>query len=84
MNSSLPTLLNFCEDDIDWQLCGELSSNSLVKRACDMWNGGIHNTKDISSQLKISVATVERYLHQCADFEMCDYGLKKYNNINNY
>lgn len=73
MNSNLPILLNFCETDIDWELCGKMASDSLIIQSCDLWNNGIHNINDIANKLKISSSTVYRYLRQGADVGICSY-----------
>ena len=73
MNSNLPNLLDFCESDINWELCGKIASKSLVVCACELWNEEIYNISDIANQLKISVSTVSRYLKQGSEIGMCNY-----------
>jgi len=74
MNSELPNLLNFEESDINWLKCHEYACSSLVKKACDLWNSGITNVKQISNILKVS--TVAPYLKQGVKLGWCDYNPK--------
>jgi len=64
MQSKLPKLLNFKEEDIDWLKCHEAGCNNLVKITCDIWNDGISNAQKISEILKLSKTTVIKYLKQ--------------------
>lgn len=86
MKSDLPKLLGFDENDVDWNLCAKIASNSLVKLTCNMWNIGM-SIKDIADKLKIGQTTIYRYLHRGAEIGICDFLPKnklKNNNINNY
>jgi len=77
MNSELPMLLNFKEEDIDWLKCHEYACNSLVKIVCDLWNSGINNLVEINNKLKISKITTRRYLKQGSILGWCNYDPKK-------
>jgi hypothetical protein len=74
--STLPELLSFKEEDIDWLKCHEYALSNIVKKACDLWNGGMKNTKQIANELKISRVVVS-YLNQGAKLGWCDYNGKK-------
>ena len=73
MNSKLPKLLNFKEEDIDWEQCHEYACNSLVKEVCDLWGNNLQNTLKIAEELKICRTTVTKYLKQGAELGWCDY-----------
>jgi hypothetical protein len=77
MESKLPQLLNFKEDNIDWLKCHEMACSSLVKIACDMWNNGIKNTLKIANELKVRDVTIISYLKQGVKLGWCDYDPKK-------
>jgi len=77
MNSELPTLLNFKEEDIDWLKCHECGLSSLVKEACDLWNKGMDNVLLISNKLKLSRSTITRYLKQGTILGWCNYDAKE-------
>ena len=82
IDSGIPKILNFKEEDIDWIKCDKYSTKSLVVRACELWNSGIKSTTKIAEILKIHSATVNRYLKQGRKFNMVDYNTKeimKYN-----
>lgn len=72
MNSDLPQLLNFKEDDINWYKCEEDSLNSYVKIACDLWNE-FHNIDAIVNIIKLSKPTIRRYLKKGSKIGLCDY-----------
>jgi hypothetical protein len=74
MNSKLPILLNFREQDINWSKCDEYSfCNSLIKEVCDLWNSGLKDTKEIADKFKMGRCTVVRYLNQGKKNNWCDY-----------
>jgi ribosomal protein S27E len=88
MQSQLPKLLDFKEDNIDFLKCQEYSCSSLVKEICDLWNNGMTNVKQISDKLKIGRHTVLDYLKQGVQLGWCDYDPKEemkknYNRIDN-
>ena len=62
MFSNLPLLLNFTENDIDWDECNKFSTNSRIFEACELWNNGLHVRKDIADKMKLNQKTISRYL----------------------
>lgn len=64
MESNLPKLLNFSEEDIDWTLCDKYACNNLIKIVCDYWNNGIHNASEIARIIGKSHCTVSEYLRK--------------------
>ena len=73
INSELPKLLNFKEEDIDWLKCHKYAISSRVKEVCNLWNNGIIKLIDIVNNLKISIDTVKKYLKQGAKLDWCNY-----------
>jgi len=71
-NPSLPQLLNFKVNDIDWIKCHEYACNSLVKIACDLWNNEI-KIVEIAGILKVHRNTIVRYLKQGTIIGWCNY-----------
>lgn len=76
LSSSLPSLLNFNESDIDWSCCDKFASSSIIKTACDLWNDGLL-IKEISDKLNINRNTIVAYLKKGANLGLCDYSLEK-------
>ena len=76
MESELPTLLNFKEEDIDWLKCHEYGCSSIIKEACDLWDSGIRSTLLIAYELKIHRKTITICLKQGAKLGWCDYNPK--------
>ena len=64
MQSSLPQLLGFTEDQIDWCKCGIFAESSRVFEACQLWNNGIRSTRRVAIEMKINRATALRYLRR--------------------
>lgn len=77
MNSELPTLLNFKENDIDWNECDKNASSSLMIKACELWDSGIHNTKEIGKIIHRSYAMVIEYLKHGVELGLCDYTIEE-------
>lgn len=73
MNSKLPKLLNFKEEDIDWLKCHEFACSSLVKDICKIWNTNNEDIKKIANMFKITGVSVRKYLKQGAKLGWCDY-----------
>jgi len=84
MNSRLPNLLNFKEEDINWLKCHEYAYNSLVKLVCDLWDDGIKSTTKIAEIFQITSNTVGKYLKQGFKLGWCNYDQEiksKYNSL---
>lgn len=64
MNSNLPNILHFAESDINWEECDKFATSSRVFEACNYWNNGIHNTKEIASKMKMHRNTIQRYIRK--------------------
>lgn len=62
MSSNLPTLLHFSEHDIDWNQCDKFATSSRVYEACEHWNNGIKDCKQIASIMKMDKSTIRRYI----------------------
>jgi len=76
INSVLPQVINFAEEDIDWLKCHKYACSSLVKTICDLWNNGINNVTKIVSELKIGKKAIIKYLKQGTKLGWCDYDPK--------
>ena len=78
MNSELPKLLNFKEDDIDWIECGKFATKNLIKEVCNAWNmASYKNTNNLSSMFGLCRSTVIRYLNKGAILGWCEYNPKE-------
>lgn len=73
MQSELPKLLNFKEENIDWLKCYEYACKNLVKSACDLWNNGMDNVSKIARELKMGRKAIRTYLKQGVELGWCDY-----------
>jgi len=73
IESDLPRVLGFKEDDVNWLECHELACSSLVKIACELWNSEIKNTTYIADKLKVDKHTIVKYLKQGVELGWCDY-----------
>jgi hypothetical protein len=77
MNSSLPQLFDFVEDDICWEDCDKFASSSLVKTVCQIWNDGEHNLHKIANIIDLHYGTVTKYLQIGQKFGWTEYGHSK-------
>lgn len=78
MQSELPQLLNFKEEDINWLECHGYACKSLVKIVCDLWdNKNIKNIFEISKLINIGDQTIRKYLKQGVSLGWCDYNPKE-------
>lgn len=74
MKSELPEILNFKECEVDWDKCLEFALSNVSKNACDLWNSGMKNVKEIMKELHVGAPyTISRYLKFWASLGMCDY-----------
>ena len=76
LNSVLPDILHFSEEDIDWQSCNAYGINSLMVKVCELWNNSIHSVQTIARVLCISRETVKKYLKEGNEAGMCDYDIQ--------
>ncbi|MGL6175100.1 MAG: hypothetical protein ACRC1P_10895 [Cellulosilyticaceae bacterium] len=77
MNSELPKLMNFKEDDIDWVKCHEYACDSIVKEVCDLWNSGEFLTVTLLAEhLKRDRSSVRKQLKQGSICGLCKYDPK--------
>lgn len=73
LQSELPSILHFSEQDIDWQKCDLYANSSLVMQVCTLWNDGMRSTLAISEVMPICRLTVTTYLQIGASLGLCDY-----------
>lgn len=71
LNSKLVDIFDL--SNIDWSKCNKYACNSLVKQACDLWNRGIHSTKEIGGIMKLNKNTICSYLKRGTKSRLCDY-----------
>ena len=72
MNSELPILLNFTENDIDWNKALSYAANSLVYKVAEIYQTE-ESLPKISNLLDISVHAVRKYLKIATQLELCNY-----------
>lgn len=75
MNSKLVDLFDL--SIIDWNKCAFDSCKSNVVMACDLWNNGIHSTKEIAEIMCLTRTTIINYLNKGTKYGICDYDGKE-------
>lgn len=75
LNSELVNIFDFSL--IDWQKCASDSCKSNIVMACELWNGGMHSTKEISKIMCLTRTTVITYLNKGAKYGICNYNGKE-------
>lgn len=82
LESKLPTLLNFSENDINWQECGEYATNSYVKDVCLYFDMHHSSITELCNHFKLSNVTIAKYLRLGTELGWCKYN-PKYSHGNN-
>lgn len=62
MNSQLPELLNFTENDIDWDICEKNASSSLLYKIYDIYKNQTQVITHIADIVGIGRETCGQYL----------------------
>lgn len=70
MNSELPILLNFKEEDIDWENIHEKCCTSKMHKVWELWNE-MYLASSIAKILGISDTTVRTYIHKGIECGKC-------------
>lgn len=74
MNSALPKLFSFSEQDIDWDMCDKKSKSELLIDVCNEYMTNISSTKiSLAQQFGLKPDTIRRYLIQGRDLGLCDF-----------
>jgi hypothetical protein len=70
-------------DKINWNKCHEFACSSRIKEACNLWNNGTTDIKQIAKIMNMHCGTINKYLKQGYFLKWCDYmvsdDLVKYN-----
>lgn len=74
LNSRLNEIFDLSK--INWLKCNEFALSNLVKIACDLWESGIHNTKEISEIMKYSRVSITKWLNN-GNGIWCNYNPKE-------
>lgn len=75
-NSTLADIFDI--SNIDWQICDEFASSSILYDIVDLWNSESKNIQYISDKLKISDLTTYRYLERGNELNLCEFNKKEY------
>ena len=73
INSELPKLLNFKEDNINWNEVFINSLNSTIKSVCDDWNAQKYSVEELSCLYHLSTCTIKSYLKKGNKLKLCIY-----------
>lgn len=71
MNSELPKLLNFSENDIDWVQADKYATSNLITKAAQMFNNGM-SRKEIAKEMNLSYTTIRGYINKAINLGMCN------------
>lgn len=78
MESELPVLLNFTEDDVDWEKCDVAAqSNAEMKKICEAYKTN-KNISALADEFKHSHGFVRKTLELGAKCGYCDYEKNNY------
>ena len=75
MNSELPNLLNFKEEDIDWNECNENSFKSYIPLSWEYYdaNKNIMFLNDMANKFNVGTNTFRNWLKKGTDIGKCTY-----------
>lgn len=75
LQSDLPRILHFSEEDIDWTVAETYATRNMVKLAATLFNEDL-NLATIARQLSVSSTTIIRWLRKATQIGWCDYHSK--------
>ena len=70
MSSTLPTLLGFSEDSVDWEKCHIVANGTIVPEVWNLWDAG-HGLAYISKKLNIGMETARDYISTGIKMNKC-------------
>ena len=77
MNSKLPNLLNFKEEDIDWLACERYALKNIVKEVCEyQTNNSQLLINEIAKKFDLNTETIRNYLKKGNKLGWCNYIVK--------
>lgn len=76
MQSCLPTILNFTEDDINWHDAEKYAYKDLTIDAIELYNNGL-SIKQIASTLSVSRGSIQNWLRKASLIGLCQYDGKQ-------
>lgn len=74
---NLPEIKRYDLSKVDWLKCHEFACSTLVKVACNYWESGLKNTKEIGDIMKLHYSTIIRYLKRGTKLGWCNYNPKE-------
>ena len=77
LNSKIPKILNFQEEDIDWIEAESYGSTSLVREVCDYWNSHTTTPTEMQEVFSIKRNTIRNYLKRGAKLGLCSYSVEE-------
>lgn len=77
MNSQLPKILSFTEDDIDWVHCYEQCMSNKVKEICDYYMKTMLSTVQIAKKMNYGYAFIKNALLKGDSLGWCVYATTK-------
>ena len=76
LQSELTTLLNFKEDDIDWEMCKASLSSSFVIDICNDYHKNYLTTNELSNKYHFCYQTIRKYLKIGSALGLCTHNKK--------
>ena len=73
INTDLPLLLQFSENDIDWNLCHNYALKPIVKEVCEYWESHYKNITCTKDHFKMDIHTIMEYLEKGSKVGYCSY-----------
>lgn len=78
MNSELPALFNFTENDIDWNKIDQLSTRNIIKEICEYKNDHPSFTlQEVADNFSVSKRNLNQYYRIGEKFGWCNYNMEE-------
>lgn len=71
MNSSLPSLFSFKEEDINWLECAHYNKESIIKLICDDYTNNYLTIKQLCEKYNLGKTSIARYLKIGNEYGWC-------------
>lgn len=77
LNSRLPQIFGFKEEDVDWNNCDLVASGSQLVQICELWERHTKNKDEILKMVGFSKSTVTKRLKKGSKIGICSYDEKE-------
>ena len=63
MNSIIPKVLSFSEEDVDWDMCDLFATKTIINDVCNDWEN-VNSISELAEKYKLNIHTITSYLRK--------------------